>query len=73
MTPLLLMVMLAGPPAKATAPFEGVLEYQLVLQGGSGSITTSVSALGVHTTGTVNYLDQVTQTTVVVRSASLRR
>lgn len=65
MSPFLLLVMMAAPQAK---PFEGVLEYRLVLQGGSGAITTSVSALGVHTSGTVKYLDQVTQTTVVVRA-----
>lgn len=65
---LVMTVVAAGPQAKAAAPFEGVLEYRLVLQGGEGSVTTSVSPVGVHTRGKVKYLDQVTDTAVVVRA-----
>ncbi|MBE2254006.1 MAG: DUF4412 domain-containing protein [Myxococcus sp.] len=68
MMALVLAVVVAAPAVKAAAPFEGVLEYRLALQGGSGAVTTSVSGLGVHTTATVKYLDQVTNTAIVVRA-----
>lgn len=68
MTTFSLLLVSAALAAKPAEPFEGVLEYRLVLQGGEGSITTQVSPVGVHSSGKVKYLDQVTDTTVVVRA-----
>lgn len=62
--------LLAAVVAVATAaePFEGLLEYRLVVQGGEGTVTTQVSPVGVHSVGTVKYLDQKSETKVVVRA-----
>ncbi len=67
MTTLLVLMMSTVMTAKPE-PFEGVLEFKIVLQGGDGSLTTQVSPIGVHSSGRVKYLDQVTETTVVVRA-----
>lgn len=65
---LSLVLLAGGAPAKSQAPFEGVLEYRLVLQGGEGAVTTKVSPVGVFTVASVKYLDQAKETTVVVRA-----
>lgn len=68
MTTLLVLVMSTVMTAKPVEPFEGVLEFKIVLQGGDGSLTTQVSPVGVHSSGRVKYLNEVTETTVVVRA-----
>ena len=68
MTTLLVLVMSTVMTAKPVESFEGVLEFKIVLQGGDGSLTTQVSPIGVHSWGRVKYLNEVTETTVVVRA-----